>query len=222
MLDGHEFEQAPGVGNGQGNLGCCSSWGLKELDMTEWLNWPDWSALCMYTYIYIYIYRERERVLTKSPLGSCTIPISPHHPWGLPEQTMHIYRTEIFQSQEVNLQHPLSLDISITWPPKVNLCSKFALYFFPLITIYAEDTFMSRMFLGELWISGWAQGGSTESFVPGAGVPLRSLAGSDLDENCQRSWKPISSAFLVLRGQTPRGYHCGKRIPQHLLFQGKV
>ena len=34
-LDGHEFEQAPGDGDGQGSLACCSSWGYKELDMTE-------------------------------------------------------------------------------------------------------------------------------------------------------------------------------------------
>ena len=33
------FEQAPGVGNGQGSLMCCSPWGCKQLDMTEWLNW---------------------------------------------------------------------------------------------------------------------------------------------------------------------------------------
>ena len=37
-LDGHEFEQAPGVGDGQGSLACCSPWGRKELDMTEQLN----------------------------------------------------------------------------------------------------------------------------------------------------------------------------------------
>ena len=37
-LDGHEFEQAPGVGNGQGGLGCCSLWGRKELGTTELLN----------------------------------------------------------------------------------------------------------------------------------------------------------------------------------------
>ena len=35
----HEFEQAPGVGDGQGSLECCRPWGRKELDMTEWLNW---------------------------------------------------------------------------------------------------------------------------------------------------------------------------------------
>ena len=34
-LDGHEFEQAPGDGEGQGSLECCSPWGHKELDMTE-------------------------------------------------------------------------------------------------------------------------------------------------------------------------------------------
>ena len=39
QLYGHEFEQAPGVGDGQGSLVCCSPWGRKELDMTEWLNW---------------------------------------------------------------------------------------------------------------------------------------------------------------------------------------
>ena len=34
-LNGHEFEQAPGDGEGQGGLVCCSPWGPKELDMTE-------------------------------------------------------------------------------------------------------------------------------------------------------------------------------------------
>ena len=41
LLDGHEFEQAPGVGDGQGSLVCCSPWGCKDLDMTEWLNWTE-------------------------------------------------------------------------------------------------------------------------------------------------------------------------------------
>ena len=35
QLNGHEFEQAPGVGDGQGGLACYSPWDLKELDMTE-------------------------------------------------------------------------------------------------------------------------------------------------------------------------------------------
>ena len=50
-LNGHEFEQAPGVGNGQGSLVCYSLQGGKESDTTEWLNWTelkhsDHSVIC--------------------------------------------------------------------------------------------------------------------------------------------------------------------------------
>ena len=38
QLDGHEFEQAPGVDDGQGSLARCSPWGHKDSDMTEQLN----------------------------------------------------------------------------------------------------------------------------------------------------------------------------------------
>jgi len=38
-LDGHEFEQDPGVGKGHRSLACCSPRGHKELDTIEWLNW---------------------------------------------------------------------------------------------------------------------------------------------------------------------------------------
>ena len=41
QLNGHEFEQAPGVGNGQGSLACCRKWGREELDTTEQLNWTE-------------------------------------------------------------------------------------------------------------------------------------------------------------------------------------
>ena len=40
-LDGCEFEWTPGVGDGQGGLACCDSWGRKESDMTERLNWTE-------------------------------------------------------------------------------------------------------------------------------------------------------------------------------------
>ena len=40
-LEGHEFEQALGVGDGQQSLVCCSPWGCKELDMTERLKWTE-------------------------------------------------------------------------------------------------------------------------------------------------------------------------------------
>ena len=38
-LDGRESEWTPGVGDGQGGLACCDSWGRRESDTTEWLNW---------------------------------------------------------------------------------------------------------------------------------------------------------------------------------------
>ena len=40
-LNGHEFEETPGVRDGQGGLVCCSPWGRKESDMTEQLNWTE-------------------------------------------------------------------------------------------------------------------------------------------------------------------------------------
>ena len=41
QLNGHEFEQAPGVGERQGSLVCYSPWGCKESDTTKQLNWTD-------------------------------------------------------------------------------------------------------------------------------------------------------------------------------------
>ena len=41
-LNGHQYEQTPGVGDGQGGLACCCPWGGNDSDMTEWLNWTDW------------------------------------------------------------------------------------------------------------------------------------------------------------------------------------
>ena len=40
-LHGHESEWTPGVGDGQGGLAYCNSWGRKESDTTVWLNWTD-------------------------------------------------------------------------------------------------------------------------------------------------------------------------------------
>ena len=43
-FDGREFEWTPGVGDGQGGLACCDSWGRKESDTTEQLNWNELNA----------------------------------------------------------------------------------------------------------------------------------------------------------------------------------
>ena len=40
-LNGCDSELTPGVGDGQGGLACCDSWGRKESDTTEWLNWTE-------------------------------------------------------------------------------------------------------------------------------------------------------------------------------------
>ena len=40
-LDGRESQWTPGVGDRQGGLACCDSWGCKESDTTEWLIWSD-------------------------------------------------------------------------------------------------------------------------------------------------------------------------------------
>ena len=44
-LNGHEFEWMRGVGDGQGCLACCSPWGHKKSDTTEWLNWTELGSL---------------------------------------------------------------------------------------------------------------------------------------------------------------------------------
>ena len=50
-LNGHEFEQALGVVDGQGSLACCTPWGRKESDTTEWLNWTELSWTKLITWI---------------------------------------------------------------------------------------------------------------------------------------------------------------------------
>ena len=45
--DGHEFEQTPGVGDGQEGLACCDSWGCKESETTERLNQTELKLLFM-------------------------------------------------------------------------------------------------------------------------------------------------------------------------------
>ena len=48
QLNGHEFGWTLGIADGQGDLACCNSWDRKESDMTEWLNWIEYSIVYMY------------------------------------------------------------------------------------------------------------------------------------------------------------------------------
>jgi len=52
-LDGHESGWTPGVGDGQGSLACCDSWGRKEPGMTEWLNWTELKDLFLRTFLFV-------------------------------------------------------------------------------------------------------------------------------------------------------------------------
>ena len=49
QLNGHEFEQAPGDDKGRGSLASCSSWGRKELNMTERLNTLSYTMTCTFS-----------------------------------------------------------------------------------------------------------------------------------------------------------------------------
>ena len=60
QLGGHEFEQASGVGDGQGSLACCSPWGCKESDMPELLSWTElnWTEICTQRECHVYMKSE--------------------------------------------------------------------------------------------------------------------------------------------------------------------
>ena len=73
QFNGHEFEQAPGVGEGQRSLVCCNPWGCKESDTTEQLN----SKLsCLFGFFFFsHIFNQPQKVfmlnvmdMVKSPL----------------------------------------------------------------------------------------------------------------------------------------------------------
>ena len=87
-LDGCEAEWTPGVGDGQGGLACCDSWGHKELDTTEQLNWTDWcilfswsgipvhsvlhALLCLNVYSWC-IHGERRAPCPPTPPSPCSV-----------------------------------------------------------------------------------------------------------------------------------------------------
>ena len=69
-LDGREFGWAPGVGDGQGGLACCNSWGRKESDMTEQLNWTE--LKCVYVLSHfscVWLFKTPWTVTHQAPLS---------------------------------------------------------------------------------------------------------------------------------------------------------
>ena len=72
-LNGHEFEWTPGNGDGQGGLACCDSWGRKESDTTERLNWSElnwWIISIVILLFFSYLHVDLISVhMNKLPLG---------------------------------------------------------------------------------------------------------------------------------------------------------
>ena len=78
-LDGCEFEWTPGDGDGQGGLASCDSWGCKESDTTEQLNWTElnWYYKPL-VYIFLYFFPPVEGKLLESKDFVCTsVPLEP-------------------------------------------------------------------------------------------------------------------------------------------------
>ena len=81
QLDRHEFEQAPGVGYGQGSLVCCSPWYHKESDTTEWLNWTELALLATHFSILAWKLPGPEELGSLQSMGS--------------QRVEHIWATEL-------------------------------------------------------------------------------------------------------------------------------
>ena len=72
-LDGHEFEWTLGIGDRQGGLVCCDSWGRKEPDTTERLNWTKWLItlnISSYVTCYLYIFLDEISIYVFCPFFS--------------------------------------------------------------------------------------------------------------------------------------------------------
>ena len=84
-LDEDEFEQALGLGDGQGSLLCCSPWGRKESDMTEQLNWTEREKIESWT--------TRDLTGKETEFLSDCITCAKYPCW-------HVLDTEVYQYQE--------------------------------------------------------------------------------------------------------------------------
>ena len=137
-LDGHEFKQSPGDGEGQGGLACCSPWGHKESDTTEPLNsilFKD-SSLALSSLYFVWFLLP----CCCLDLNLCLTLLRPHGlklarplgPWDFPGKNpgvgCHFLLQGIFLTQELNpgLRHWQmgSLPLSHQGSPSVSLISE--------------------------------------------------------------------------------------------------
>ena len=76
-LNAHESEWTPGVGDGQGGLACCDSWGHKELDTSERLSWTEYSIVwIIYICLCCCCYLVAKLCLTVCDPKDCSMPSS--------------------------------------------------------------------------------------------------------------------------------------------------
>ena len=71
-LNGHGFGWTPGVGDGQGGLACCGSWGRKESDTTERLNWTELNHQAYLQVSTHWLHWVSEKWLSQGPHSSCS------------------------------------------------------------------------------------------------------------------------------------------------------
>ena len=109
-LDGHEFELTPGVGDGQGGLVCCDSWGCKESDTTERLNWLKSLQSCLTLW---------------NPMN-CSTPGLPVHHQLLEFTQTHVHRV----SDAIQPSHPLSSPFPLAPNPSQHQSLFFLFFFF--------------------------------------------------------------------------------------------
>ena len=72
-LNGRESEWTPGVGDGQGGLACCDSWGRKESDTTERLNWTELCVISIIRFCFSSHFREILWLFIFEPIFSCSL-----------------------------------------------------------------------------------------------------------------------------------------------------
>ena len=141
QLDGHEFGWTLGVGDGQGSLACCNSWGHKVSDTTEWLNWTEWAFMykntklnSMYGYFFDNIPRHEMFDLKlflcfwcvpKFPKKSISVNLQ-FHQWFLRRPRTHsTVKSTVKSTKSSLLKHfliftlsPIVLEVLIGWGVK--------------------------------------------------------------------------------------------------------
>ena len=113
-LDGRKFEWTPGVGDGQGGLACWDSWGHRESDTAERLNWTDIDYIeggQYVTYLHTHIYTLEKEMATHSTIPAWKIPET-EEPSGLPSMGLHRVRHDcayVFSVVFCSYIHPLHM-----------------------------------------------------------------------------------------------------------------